>query len=356
MRIEATPSPRSRRGGLFFSALIAAGLLAAAACRKDGRAPLTIYSPHGRDLLTLVETTFESANPGVDVRWLDMGSQEVYDRIRSEKANPQADVWFGGPNTIFARGAREGLLEAYRPSWAASIPAESRGAGDLYFGVYRTPAAILYNQDAVAPADAPREWDDLLDPRFAKKVLIRDPLASGTMRAIWGWILAKSVAETGSPDRGFEWLKRLDVQTKEYVVQSTLLCEKIVRREGLVTMWDLPDILLEAQKGDTLAWVFPESGTPVIDDAVGLVKGSKHPEAAKKLIDWLGSPEAQRMAAERAYRLPARTDLPPETLPGWARETEQKLRPAKIDWELVEREGPGWMARWDREIRGRGGK
>jgi iron(III) transport system substrate-binding protein len=121
-------------------------------------------------------------------------------------------------------------------------------------------------------------------------------------------------------------------------------------------MWDLPDILLEAQKGDTLAWVFPESGTPVIDDAVGLVKGSKHPEAAKKLIDWLGSPEAQRMAAERAYRLPARTDLPPETLPGWARETEQKLRPAKIDWELVEREGPGWMARWDREIRGRGGK
>ncbi|HEY7863782.1 MAG TPA: hypothetical protein VIE39_08980, partial [Thermoanaerobaculia bacterium] len=108
MRIEATPSPRSRRGGLFFSALVAASLLAAAACRKDGRAPLTIYSPHGRDLLTLVETTFESANPGVDVRWLDMGSQEVYDRIRSEKANPQADVWFGGPNTIFARGAREG--------------------------------------------------------------------------------------------------------------------------------------------------------------------------------------------------------------------------------------------------------
>jgi iron(III) transport system substrate-binding protein len=283
-----------------------------------------------------------------------MGSQEVYDRIRSEKANPQADVWFGGPNTIFARGAREGLLEAWKPSWAESIPPESRGKGDLYFGVYRTPAAILYNNEAVTAADAPREWDDLLEPRFTDKVLIRDPLASGTMRAIWGWILARSVQETGSPDRGFEWLRRLDAQTKEYVVQSTLLCEKIVRREGLVTMWDLPDILLEAQRSKALSWVFPESGTPVIDDAVGLVKGSKNAEAGKKLIEWLGSPEAQRLAAERAFRLPARTDLPPETLPGWARETEQKLVPAKIDWDLVEREGPGWMARWDREIRGRG--
>ena len=40
----------------------------------DGRTPLVIYSPHGRDLLTLVETTFEEANPGVDVRQIAAGS------------------------------------------------------------------------------------------------------------------------------------------------------------------------------------------------------------------------------------------------------------------------------------------
>ena len=68
----------------------------------DGRTPLVLYSPHGRDLLVLLEQTYEENHPGVDVRWLDMGSQEVYDRIRSEAANPQADVWFGGPDTIFA--------------------------------------------------------------------------------------------------------------------------------------------------------------------------------------------------------------------------------------------------------------
>src|SRR5437879_856991 len=85
------------------------------ACQGDGRTPLVIYSPHGRDLLTLLERRFEQLHPDVDVRWLDMGSQEVYDRLRSERANPQADVWFGGPATIFALGARDSLLESFRP-------------------------------------------------------------------------------------------------------------------------------------------------------------------------------------------------------------------------------------------------
>ena len=83
----------------------AALLVLAAACGSPGRTPLVIYSPHGRDLLSLFERRFEQLHPDVDVRWLDMGSQEVYDRLRSERANPQADVWFGGPATIFARAA-----------------------------------------------------------------------------------------------------------------------------------------------------------------------------------------------------------------------------------------------------------
>jgi iron(III) transport system substrate-binding protein len=327
----------------------------AGACSKDRRTPIAVYSPHGRDLLGLVEKTYEARHPEVDVRWLDMGSQEVYDRIRAEKANPQCDVWYGGPETIFARGVKDGLLEPFEPSWAAAVPAASRHGG-LYTGLYRTPVAILYNSEAVSQADAPKEWDDLLAPRFKGQVLVRDPLASGTMRAVWGMVLSRSVAETGSPERGFEWLRRLDAQTKEYVVNASILCEKVARREGLLTMWDLPDILLEKQRSAALAYVFPSSGSPVIDDAVGLVKGAKHPGEARALIEWLGSPEAQLLAAEKAYRLPARADLPEEKLPAWAREVAHSLVPAKLDWAMIEREGSGWMAKWDREIKGRGTK
>jgi iron(III) transport system substrate-binding protein len=162
------------------------------------------------------------------------------------------------------------------------------------------------------------------------------------------------VAETGSPARGFEWLRRLDSQTKEYVVNGTLLMEKIARREGLVTLWDLPDVLLEKEAGAPLGYVFPASGSPVIDDAVALVKGGKHPVEEKALIEWLGSAEAQRLAAEKAFRLPARTDLPEPGLPQWVRDVAKALVPARVDRALIEREGPGWMSTWDREIRGRG--
>jgi iron(III) transport system substrate-binding protein len=339
-----------------FLLLLAAAGVAVFACHRNHRTPVVLYSPHGRDLLTLVEKTYEARHPEVDVRWLDMGSQEVYDRIRSEKANPQADVWYGGPNTIFARGTRDGLLAAFRPSWASAVPEESRAPGDLYFGLYRTPAVIVYNSAAIQAADAPRDWDDLLAPRFTGKILIRDPLASGTMRAIFGLFFMRSLAETGSLDRGLAWLKRLDGQTKEYVVNATLLLEKLGRREGLVTLWDLPDVLLEQKRGLPLTIVFPPSGTPVIDDAVGLVAGAKHPAEARALIEWLGSLEAERLAADQAFRLPARTDIPMADLPPWAREVEGKLVAARMDWNLLEREGPGWMATWDRTVRGRGGK
>jgi iron(III) transport system substrate-binding protein len=343
-----------RRGARLLTLAFAVALaFAPGACRRDSRTPIVVYSPHGRDLLGLVEKTYEANHPEVDVRWLDMGSQEVYDRIRAEKANPQCDVWFGGPDTIFARGVKDGLLESFEPTWAAAVAEGSRHRG-LYTGLYRTPVAILYNAEAVPAADAPREWDDLLAARFKGQVLIRDPLASGTMRAVWGMVLSRSVEETGSPDRGFQWLARLDAQTKEYVVNASILCEKVARREGLVTIWDLPDILLEKQRSSALAFVFPKSGSPVIDDAVGLVKGARHPAQARALIEWLGSPEAQLAAAERAFRLPAREDLPEEKLPAWARDAVRALVPARLDWDLIEREGPAWMARWDREIKGRG--
>ncbi|MEM7583704.1 MAG: extracellular solute-binding protein [Acidobacteriota bacterium] len=321
---------------------------------SDGRTPLTIYSPHGRDLLQLFETTFEAANPQIDVRCLDMGSQEVYERVRSEAANPQCDVWFGGPATILGRGARDGLLEAFRPTWADALPATSQHPQNLFFGLYRTPPLLVYNEDVLSADDAPKDWNDLLDERWRDQVLIRDPVASGTMRTIFGMVLANSVAETGDTASGFDWLRRLDAQTKEYVHNPALLHQKMVRQEGLVTMWELTDILFQRLRGAPLGYHFPASGSPVIDDSIGLVKGSRQADAARAFIEWAGSKEAALLAAEKAFRLPARTDLSPEQLPEWAQQALADLVTADVDWDLIESEGAEWMNTWDRKVRGRG--
>ena len=90
-------------------------LLVVAACSSDGRKVLTVYSPHGKDLLGYFERGFEKAYPDIDVQWVDMGSQEVLERVRAEKPNPQADVWFGAPAEAFDRATKEDLLEPYKP-------------------------------------------------------------------------------------------------------------------------------------------------------------------------------------------------------------------------------------------------
>ena len=68
-----------------------------AACSGDHRTPLVVYSPHGRDLLTLFERRFEALHPDIDVRWLDMGSQDVYDRVRSEVSGLQQQLAVAAP-------------------------------------------------------------------------------------------------------------------------------------------------------------------------------------------------------------------------------------------------------------------
>jgi len=328
--------------------------LALAACAGDRPTPLLLYSPHGRDQLTLLEHAFERHHPDIDVRWLDMGSQEILDRLRFERVNPQADVWFGGPTTLFDRGIRDSLLEPYRPAWADKVGPEGVGPDDLYYPAYRTPAVIAFNSRAVSRAEAPRDWDEILEPRWRDQVLIRDPMASGTMRAIWGLIIERSLRTTGDTAAGMAWLRRLDAQTRAYTLNPAVLDAKLARQEGLVTLWDLPDILISRSKGLPFDYVFPRSGTVVIDDAIGLVRGSRHPAAAKAFIDFVGSEEGQLLAARGVYRLPARHDLPPDSVPAWVADVEREMVVADVDWPLLAREGPAWMSYWDRHVRGSG--
>lgn len=320
----------------------------------DGREPLTLYSPHVREQLELLERDFEAKNPDIDVRWLDMGSQEILDRLRFENPNPVADLWFGGPTTIFDRGIKEGVLEGYRPSWWKSVDSAGIGPDDLYWPVYSTPAVIAFNSKLVAQADAPTDWDQVLDRKWRDKVIIRDPVASGTMRAIWGLMIQRSLATTGDTAAGMQWLRRLDGQTRTYALNPAILDQKLARGEGVLTLWDLPDVLISKSRGLPYGYTFPTSGTVVIEDAIGIVRGSKHRLAAQRFIEYVGSVDAQILTAEKVWRLPARRDLPVDRVPTWVAEVQQKLVIAPMDWALLAKDGAAWMRYWDQRVRGTG--
>jgi iron(III) transport system substrate-binding protein len=351
--LTAWPEPMPRRR----TPALALALLLAACGSGDEREVLTVYSPHGREMLQAFERRFEELHPGVDVQWMDMGSQEVYDRIRSERANPQADVWWGAPSTLFAQAAAEGLLEASSPSWAVHLPADARDADGLWYGTYLTPEVIAYNTDAVAAADAPRDWDDVLDPRWRGQVVIRDPMASGTMRTIFGMIVDRSLRETGDTAAGFAWLRRLDAQTREYVLNPTTLYQKLARQEGVITLWAMPDIeMIRSRYQYPVEYVLPSSGTPLLVDGVAVVRGTRNAERARQFLEWIGDEQAIIEAAREFHRLPARGDIPADVLPPRLRDARERLVAEPLDWERLQREGAGWMRYWDENVRNRGGR
>jgi iron(III) transport system substrate-binding protein len=332
--------------------LAAALAFAAGACRGDGRTVLTVYSPHGKDLLEHFEREFEKTHDSIDVQWVDMGSQEVLDRLRAESANPQADVWFGAPAEIFARATREKLLEPYTPTWANMVLPEARDPDNFWFGTYLTPEVIAYNSEAVSAAEAPKDWDDVLDPKWKGKVIIRDPVASGSMRAIFAAQIIRSIHETGSPDSGFAWLRRLDRNTKEYVLNPTILYQKLARREGTVTLYNMPDIVTLTQRTKVpIQYVIPRSGTPLLVDGIGIVRGTKHRKAAEAFYEFVSTPEALQVAAERFVRIPARTDISDERLPAWIRQARSQIKPMPLDQRLLAEKLDEWMTYWDSHIR-----
>ena len=165
----------------------------------------------------------------------------------------------------------------------------------------------------------------MLDPRWTGRVLVRDPMPSGTMRMIFEMIIYRGLQETGDTAAGYGWLRRLDAQTKEYVLNPAILYQKLARQEGLVTLWNLPDVLRVQAQGFPLDYIVPASGAPVSVDAIAVVKGAGSRELAESFIEFVGSVEGQLLAVRNSYRNPTRSDLPVDSLPEWLVRVNQEV-------------------------------
>jgi iron(III) transport system substrate-binding protein len=314
---------------------------------------LIIYSPHGKEMLSEFEKRFERSHPGVDVQWIDMGSQDVLDRVRTERGNPQADLWWGAPSTMFMRAEREGLLEPYVPTWDNVVDSAYKSRGAFWYGTFLTPEVIAYNTRLVKRDEAPQDWDELLDAKWRDRIIIRYPLASGTMRGVFTSILARAYAQTGKTDEGFMWLLRLDANTKSYAADPTQLYLKLAREEGAVTIWDMPDIVIQEKKnGYPFGYISPRSGTVVLTEGIALIKGSRNRETAKEFYEFATTKESMILQAQNFYRIPTRSDIARSELPSWI--TQEKIKVLDVDWNLVLDHEQDWMRYWDEKIKGRG--
>jgi iron(III) transport system substrate-binding protein len=174
------------------------------------------------------------------------------------------------------------------------------------------------------------------------------------MRAIFGAMVWRYYRETGSPEGGYDWLRRLDANVHEYTADGTLLMQKLARREGLISLYNMPDVrIFREQKNLPVDYILPRSGVPVITDGIAIVRGAPHEEEARRFYEFVTTEESLVHAAHKFYRIPVRADISPARLPAWMGQPFTRM---PLDWKLLRTEGNEWMRYWDAEIRGRNRK
>lgn len=308
---------------------------------------LVIYSPHGKDILEWYAQKFQQKT-GVVVEWLFLGTQECYDRIKSERANPQADVFFGGPTSTYMQAKAEGLLQPYKPVWDSSIAPTYKDPSGYWYGNWQTPVVIFYNNRLLTASQAPKSWRELADPKWKDKVYIRYVLASGAMRSLFSAFIYQDYKKTKDPAAGYDFLRKLDANTKEYSNQSTMLFQSIAKGEGLVSGWALPDVVTQIDKNMPFSIVMPADGSPVITDCLGIVAGAKNINAAKAFMDFINSPENAIEQAVKFNRFPTRADVL-DKCPAWMK---TQVNVMDVDWQVIAQKQDEWLKYWDENIKG----
>ncbi|TGU91442.1 extracellular solute-binding protein, partial [Mesorhizobium sp. M00.F.Ca.ET.186.01.1.1] len=135
---------------------------------------LVIYTGRDKNIFEIVLPKFKEKYPNIEGETVEMGAQQILERVRAEKANPQADFWWGGTQSALSTAANEGLLEPYKPTFADKIPDLYKDKEDRWYGEMLLPEVIMYNSQALKPEEAPQDWDELLDPKFKDKIVIRN--------------------------------------------------------------------------------------------------------------------------------------------------------------------------------------
>ncbi len=247
---------------------------------------------------------------GIQVRFIRQSSGQILAKVIAEKANPQADVMFGGPAETHVAAVQAGVLEPYASPSAAGIPATAKDPQNAWLGMARDPLVFMTNanflkQHGLKP---PSSWADLLNPVYKGQIQFASPQTSGT-----GVARVATLVLLMGEDKAFEYMKALDKNVAVYTEHGAGGALPIATGQAATGTFFIVDALDIQDKGYPVVITFPKEGTSDTIEAVALIKGAKHPELGKRLIDWAVGDKMQSLYATlRINFLPTstRVDVP----------------------------------------------
>jgi thiamine transport system substrate-binding protein len=227
---------------------------------------------------------------GVKVEVISVGDAgQVLSRAILEKNHPKADIVLGIDNNLLAKAIDTDILVPYRSPNLTRIPK------DLVFdrSYHVTPFdngffAIVYDSKAIA--DPPKSLEDLTKPAFRKKIILEDPRTSSPGLGFLLWTIA------AYGDRYLDYWKRL-------MPNVLTITEGWDSAYGLFTNGEAPMVLsyttspayhVEYENTTRYRAAIFKKGNYLQIEGMGILKGAKHQDLAKKFIDFTLTDDFQR--------------------------------------------------------------
>ncbi len=291
-------------------------------CWRSGGPEVVVYTALDSEFSTPVFERFTAESGVAVLPKFDAESTKTVglaEAIAAERGRPRCDVFWNNEILHTLRLKRLGLLETYVPPVAKDYPAAYRDPEGFWHGFAARARVLVVNTKLVPEAGWPASILALADPKWRHRAAMAKPLFGTTathaacLFAVWGDRRAKDF---------FRALKRNDVQILSGNKQVAL---SVAAGRVAFGLTDTDDALGEVEKGMPVAIVWPdqgaeELGTLLIPNTLAIIRGRPNPAAARRLVDYLLSPEVEgRLAAGPSAQIPlnpkakaaARLPMPP---------------------------------------------
>src|SRR5712672_355540 len=286
------------------------------AARKEGK--VIYYTSIDLPIAERIAKAFEAKFPGVSVRVERSGAERVFQRIGQEYSSRihAVDVVNSSDAAHFIVWKREGILEAFVPEDVAKVYKDEHKDPDGQHAAFRVNLSLIgYNTKLVKPEDVPKSYADLLDPKWAGKMVKGHPAYSGTIMTATFQLVR---------ELGWDYLDKLSKQRVMQVQSSTDPPKKLSLGERAV-MADGNEygIVLLKEAGQPVEPVYPIEGTPTISGPTGIFAIAPHPNAARLFQAWLHTRETQQFFIDFTAQYSAHAQV--QSKPGRRKISDIKL-------------------------------
>jgi thiamine transport system substrate-binding protein len=349
---------RVRRVGV----LLATGLLALPACSSTPRAgddstPTVTLVTHDSFSISKDSLAQFTKATGYQVKILRGGDAGVtVNRAILTAKNPQGDVLFGLDNTLLSRALDAGIFTAYEPDDLDEVPEALR----LDRQNRVTPidyADVCVNYDkryfSTRHLSPPQSLADLGKPEYRGLLVVENPAASSPGLAF----LLGTVAEFGPAGYLAYWqqLRRNGVLVTdgwEEAYNGRFSGSSATRSSGqggrplVVSYGTSPaaEVVFGGKAGDQ-----PPTGVVTGTcsrqvEFAGLLKGARHPDAGRKLLDFLLSERFQKEVPLGMFVFPARSEV--ELPPVFAKNAVTVTSPKGLSPRTIAEHRDSWVKAW----------